>query len=291
MTANCRRCSGLESTLAPTSSTTVRPRRIGKYRGERRPVDAGKRADQQLRRDHGRAGVAGADHRLGPPFAHQVGADDERGPALRRTTVGGSSISMRLLGVHDLDPAAALSDRTQPRSSRPSRCSVPHQQDRSSVLHGGVRTLRAPRRAERSRRPSRRRRCASKSVDSRSSVEPLSAGLNVDRRRVRDRCRRTGRRDAGACARRTSGRPTKPAESVHHGHGACRGGPWSDVVSDSASSLPLFRFRCGNQLPLAAPPLRGSLSIASAAHRGSTRSRTQPQRPSFKSCPHCGHKP
>ena len=58
ITANCSRCCGRHSTLAPTSSSTagVPPRR--NRRGERRPIDARQHAERRVRRHHRRAGVA-----------------------------------------------------------------------------------------------------------------------------------------------------------------------------------------------------------------------------------------
>ena len=78
ITANCSRCCGRHSTLAPTSSSTAgRPRRRNRRR-ERRPIDARQHAERGVRRHHRRAGVPGAEERRGLAARDQVGRDPDR---------------------------------------------------------------------------------------------------------------------------------------------------------------------------------------------------------------------
>ena len=72
MTANCTRLSAPQLTLAPRSSITVWPRMRREHRGDRRPIDARQRLEDELRHRHQRAGVAGRDDAVGVACRHRV---------------------------------------------------------------------------------------------------------------------------------------------------------------------------------------------------------------------------
>ena len=96
MTANCTRCCGRHSTVAPRIEQHRGPAARRDDRRQRRPIDAGQPAERRVRRHHRRAGMAGAEERVGAAVAHGFRRHPDRRRGLRRSAAAaGSAISMR----------------------------------------------------------------------------------------------------------------------------------------------------------------------------------------------------
>ena len=181
ITANCSRCCGRHSTLAPTSSSTAGRCRVGIVAASAGRSTPGSMPNARVRRHHRRAGVPGAEQRRAPrraPPRRRRRGSTRRG--LRRSAAAGDSAIADDVGRVD-DADARADRRRRCRAQLGARAIARRADQRHAEIEVPRRGERAvdDRAAARRRRPSRRRR-------SRSST----SGLDRDRSRRAMRTRR-----------------------------------------------------------------------------------------------------